>query len=364
MQEQILRFNPGKEFYTPEGCYITENSNTPNDPGVSIARARIEPGVTTRWHYLKATVERYLILEGKGSVEIGGLPAEEVRPGDVVTIPPECRQRITNTGNSDLLFSCICTPGFSQEAYVDCDHTAAMTPFSLALTCYDKGMKEAIIDVHREDGFAARMPAGYFFREPQEFPVSEIKALENCRGHVLDIGAGTGIHSLALQTKQIHVTAIDISPELVALMKKRGVKDARQADLLQFSGGPFDTLLMLGHGIGLCGTINGLDKFLLLARRLLSPGGQVLLDSTDVARTSDEAHLLYHEANRKAGRYVGEIVMRMEFAGITGPFFHWLHVDPLTLGEHAGKAGFACEILEKYETGEYLARLIDINRTN
>ena len=122
MKEDIIHFNSSAEFYTREGCFIIENSNSPNDPGVSIAQARIEPGVTTRWHHLIGSVERYLILEGKGLVEIGNLPPAEVNPGDVVIIPPECRQRIKNIGNDDLVFSCIVTPGFKQENYVDIEN--------------------------------------------------------------------------------------------------------------------------------------------------------------------------------------------------------------------------------------------------
>jgi mannose-6-phosphate isomerase-like protein (cupin superfamily) len=106
-----------REFYTAEGCYITELSNTPDDPAVSIARARVLPGVTTRWHRVRDTAERYLILEGNGRTEVGELPAKEVGPGDVVFIPPSWRQRIANTGAGDLVFLAICTPRFITAAY-------------------------------------------------------------------------------------------------------------------------------------------------------------------------------------------------------------------------------------------------------
>lgn len=107
------------EYYTEERCYITELSNTPDDPHASIARARVLPGVTTRRHRLRGTTERYVILEGKGRVEIGDEPAREVGPGDVVLIPPLVRQRITNVGNDDLIFLAICTPRFTWECYED-----------------------------------------------------------------------------------------------------------------------------------------------------------------------------------------------------------------------------------------------------
>lgn len=121
MDEAIKRFNPGAELYTPEGCYIIEISNTPDDPDVSMARARVAPGVTTRWHRLAGTAERYVILEGRGRVEVGSFPPQDVSVGDVVLIPPSCRQRITNIGQGDLIFLAVCTPRFRPEAYEDID---------------------------------------------------------------------------------------------------------------------------------------------------------------------------------------------------------------------------------------------------
>ncbi len=113
----ITHYDPGSEVLTPEGCYITELSNSSDDPELSIARARVEPGITTRWHRLTGTTERYCILEGRGRVEVGDLPPQDVGPGDVVLIPAACRQRITNTGQDDLVFLAICTPRFSWSAY-------------------------------------------------------------------------------------------------------------------------------------------------------------------------------------------------------------------------------------------------------
>ena len=117
MKEAIRRAHLDAEYPIPEGCFILELSNSPEDPGLSSARARVPPGVTTRWHRLRTTAERYVILEGKGRAEVGGLAPQEVGPGDVVLIPPSFRQRIANTGPGDLLFLAICTPRFTQEAY-------------------------------------------------------------------------------------------------------------------------------------------------------------------------------------------------------------------------------------------------------
>jgi mannose-6-phosphate isomerase-like protein (cupin superfamily) len=107
------------EYFFAEGCFITELSNSPDDPGVSIARARLQPGKTTRWHCLRGTTERYVVQEGEGLVEVADLPAQRVSAGDVVIIPPQARQRIRNTGATDLVFLAICSPRFLQDVYVD-----------------------------------------------------------------------------------------------------------------------------------------------------------------------------------------------------------------------------------------------------
>ncbi len=117
MQPCIKKFFLADEYYIDEGCYITEISNSEDDPCVSIARARVELGVTTRLHQLLGTIERYVILQGEGLVEVGDLSPQVVKTSDVVLIPSECPQKITNTGSSDLIFLVICTPRFEKSCY-------------------------------------------------------------------------------------------------------------------------------------------------------------------------------------------------------------------------------------------------------
>jgi mannose-6-phosphate isomerase-like protein (cupin superfamily) len=114
---EIFRGSQAAELRTEERCYITELANDATDPDVSIALARVEPGVTTAWHALRGITERYVVLEGIGRVEVGELGPKEVGPGDVVYIPPGTRQRIANVGTVDLRFYAICSPRFMAECY-------------------------------------------------------------------------------------------------------------------------------------------------------------------------------------------------------------------------------------------------------
>lgn len=126
MKQGIRRLNEHAEFHTEERCHIVEISGKKDDPDMSIARARVEPGVTTQLHELDIA-ERYLVMQGEGEMEYGrdivagendpDLERRSVGPGDVVLIPPGVAQRITNTGDDDLVFFCVCTPAWEEGVY-------------------------------------------------------------------------------------------------------------------------------------------------------------------------------------------------------------------------------------------------------
>ena len=116
--ETIDPFRPETEIYLEEGCYIVELHNTGTDTDCSIARARVEPGMMTELHCLRGIVERYVMVAGRGEVEINGQAPAAVAPLDVVTIPAGVSQRIRNTGDIDLVFLCVCTPRFETEKYM------------------------------------------------------------------------------------------------------------------------------------------------------------------------------------------------------------------------------------------------------
>lgn len=116
---ELQRPDPGEETLTAERCHILETWNRANDPQLSVARARLPPGVTTRWHRLQGIAERYLILSGQGLAEVEGMEPAAVQTGDLIYIPAEHAQRICNTGEDDLLFYALCTPRFRWTAYED-----------------------------------------------------------------------------------------------------------------------------------------------------------------------------------------------------------------------------------------------------
>jgi 2-polyprenyl-3-methyl-5-hydroxy-6-metoxy-1,4-benzoquinol methylase len=229
-------------------------------------------------------------------------------------------------------------------------------PHGQSLLDYLHGDTEAVITVHSAGGQTTVVPVKIFFRAAAEFPL-EAAALDLCRGRVLDIGAGAGSHALALAARGLEVVAIDFLPECVEVMRARGVRAAETADIRTFTAAPFDTLLSLMNGIAMVGDLRGLQPFLRSLRRLLKPGGQFLVDSTDLRRTGRAQSAAVVAARAEDGRYFGESDLQLEYKGRRGTPFTQLHVDADTLCEHARAAGWACEIVVQEETGRYLARL-------
>lgn len=219
-----------------------------------------------------------------------------------------------------------------------------------ALWDYYKASGKEKLWIHNTYGRKEEMPVALYFRKAEEMPILELRALEECKGKVLDIGAGTGSHALMLQQKGMVVAAVDLSEKAVQVMRERGVAKATQVHIMQFSGELFDTLLLLMNGIGLTGTIEGLRKFLQHAKNLLNPGGQLLFDSSDVA-------YLYKGKIQPGKNYYGEISFQYEYKKQKTDWFTWLYVDQKTLGKIASEEGWTLQVLFEDEQDQYLARL-------
>jgi len=222
------------------------------------------------------------------------------------------------------------------------------TPHGRSLWDYFTGDSAATIVLHSDLGEHDELSVAGWFRELTR--PCDHTAVELCRGRVLDAGAGTGLHSLALQQRGLAVCAIDIVPQAVEIMRQRGVRDPRLANLFDFSDGPFDTILVLANGVGLAETLAGLPRFFAAFDRLLAPGGQVLCDSTDLRAQG-------YGLQRADGRYTGEIQFQIEYKGEKAPPFPQLYVDSDTLTARAAAAGWSCAVVLECGGGSYLARL-------
>jgi 2-polyprenyl-3-methyl-5-hydroxy-6-metoxy-1,4-benzoquinol methylase len=228
----------------------------------------------------------------------------------------------------------------------------AYDPHGAALLDCFRGDRSAMLICH-QDGARDDVPASFWLRETMD-PL-EALALDLSCGHVLDVGAGAGLHALELQRRGLRVTAIDIASECIAIMRERGVRDAQLADLYAFNGGPFDTIVCLCNGLDKVGRLADLPKFLDRMRCLLAPGGQLLADSFDLRIGADDARLAELSAKEAAGRYFGEIDLHFEYKGRRGAPFSTLQVDYQTLERVCASKGWRCELIDS-AGGHYLAR--------
>ena len=226
-------------------------------------------------------------------------------------------------------------------------------PLRLGIRNYYETGEATNINVLTKDGHATPYPADLFFRGYDDFGMFDELACECAEGRVLDVGAGAGCVSLVLQELGLEVTAIEISPEAVEVMKDLGVEDARCGDFFDLQNEQWDTILLVMNGIGFTGTLEGLARFLKHVDSLLAPGGQILFDSSDLALADLDAEN-YKGADSK---YDGEVWYQLEYKGIKGDPYYWLYVDQQTMTNYAEAAGFEFELLDEGEEGYYFARL-------
>lgn len=215
--------------------------------------------------------------------------------------------------------------------------------------------KAAKLRVFSSQFYEDEIPVATLFRTFEQMPPQEKEAVRQCRGRVLDVGAGSGCHSVEIMKRGLDVVAIDISEISVQVMKERGI-DARTVNFFDKNfDEKFDTILMAMNGIGIVGKIERLSEFFIRAKQLLAPEGEILLDSSDIKYVfeNEDGSL---DIDLAAG-YYGELDYHMQYRGIKGEPFDWLYIDFDTLAMYAEQFGFACEKCINGEHYDYLARL-------
>jgi SAM-dependent methyltransferase len=201
------------------------------------------------------------------------------------------------------------------------------------------------------------MSVAYLFRSHKEMPTMEQKALQLTKGKILDVGCGAGSHSLYLQNElNLEVTAIDISSRAIQACSLRGIKDARVQDVMTLENETYDTILLLMNGAGMCGKLKNIPNFLVKLKSLLNPGGQILLDSSDIIYMFDD-----DEDGGKwipsDNEYYGEVVFNIAYKGEKEKPFNWMYIDYNTLQNAAFANGLKAELILEGEHYDYLAKL-------
>lgn len=229
-------------------------------------------------------------------------------------------------------------------------------PFGEALISYLNGSKRGKITVVSdivEDDF---IPVSYLFRNYSQMPPLEKRALSLCRGKILDVGAGSGCHSLYLQSEGYDVTALELSALAAEAISKQGIKKVQAVDFFSYNApNKFDTLLLLMNGLGIAKTLDNLPQFLQHCKSLLAPGGQILLDSSDLKYLFEEPDGSF--LINLNDTYYGEVEYQMVYEAITGPKFDWLFLDFDLLSHFAEENGLQVTKIADGSHYDYLAKL-------
>ena len=228
-------------------------------------------------------------------------------------------------------------------------------PMGAAIMDYLRNGRAGTLRVFSSQFEEDEIPVADLFRELEDMPELEQRALEMARGRILDVGAGSGCHSLALKKMGKEAVAIDISPLSVEVMKERGL-DARLVNFYDPGfNEKFDTVLMLMNGTGIIGNLDNISAFFDRIKELLNPGGTLLIDSSDLRYLFEEedGSLMIDLADD----YYGQLDYQMQYGDVLGESFDWLYLDYNTLAYYAEEAGFKAEIVAEGEHYDYLARL-------
>jgi SAM-dependent methyltransferase len=219
-----------------------------------------------------------------------------------------------------------------------------------AMLDYYSGIDDIKLLIHTSYGEPEDMPVEVFFRDLGDFTKLEKVALKNCRGEILDIGAGAGSFTLELQKKGKNVTVLEISPISCQIMRQRGITKVLEKDVWGYHEKKYDTLLLIMNGLGLAGTLSKLPAFLNLLKDLMLPGGQIICDSSDIS-------YLYKDIAKPDSHYYGEIKFMYEYEGMKGDWFEWLYVDTDTLTTICTELDMNVEVLCKNKQDQFLYKI-------
>lgn len=229
-------------------------------------------------------------------------------------------------------------------------------PMGTAIAEYHAKGRAARLRVFSPDFDEDEIPVASLFRTYELMSPIEQKAIDLSVGRTLDVGAGSGCHSLELQKRGVDTVAIDISELSVRTMLERGVRSAHTADFFNAAElGRFDTILMLMNGAGIIGRLERMDAFFATLKCMLNPGGQVLLDSSDIRFVFEDEDGNFEPPSDE--RYYGEMDYTMQYRSVKGKPFSWLYVDFETLSMYASQNGFRAELAAEGAHYDYLARL-------
>lgn len=225
-----------------------------------------------------------------------------------------------------------------------------------AIRRYRDGSLNVAFELLRSDGHIEVFPV-HRMSDWQDLDIVERIAINRCKGSVLDVGAGMGRHARNLVERGLDVTALDISEQCVHYLNEIGIANAHTLDARFLPQARYDTVLMLGNGLGMLGSIEEVERFMSNLNTVLADGGRLLCDSVDMLVAQHDPFMKIRRKNAMNGRHEGEVQFRIKYDDTVGEPFTWLFLTEDELLSIASSLGLSCEVLHKDDSGKFLVEV-------
>jgi SAM-dependent methyltransferase len=228
-------------------------------------------------------------------------------------------------------------------------------PFGNVLRrCWKAGSRPGVAFevTERDDGFIYVLDAVRYLRAADRLSQLDQWACMRAFGRVLDVGCGAGRHAVSLMRRGLPVTGIDPSPGAVEVARANGVQtfccsiEDPPADL-----GLFDTVLLMGHNLGLLESRENAVPFLERLASLVNPGGCLIGSGIDPYTSIAPEDLSYQARNRADGRMPGQLRIRLRDRCLSSRWFDYLTLSVSELGDLT--TGTAWTVTESESAADY-----------
>ena len=221
--------------------------------------------------------------------------------------------------------------------------------FGMALMAYFDDPTSVHV-IERDDGHIHITETKGYFREFPEWNPVEQELARLVEGRVLDVGCGNGRCMKYFQENGVEAVGIDLSELAVEAAKRFGLNNCLVMDALnlEFPENAFDTVTLMGNGLGLCGLESSrkmLQGLSLVARQK----GLLLASSRDVKITTNLLNFAYHQRNREQGKPIGLVRLRVNFGELKGDWFDLYMPEPDEVEGFIEDTGWVLEKMIKAE---------------
>jgi SAM-dependent methyltransferase len=244
----------------------------------------------------------------------------------------------------------------AQKALMRCGHPKTGDALGMALwDAHDWNMNlDEVIETNRGDIWVNRFGTRMYFASYPRWPTHEKTAIARMKGSMLDIGCGAGRHSLHAQALLHQITAIDASFLASEVARRRGVREVHHLPIErahELGKACFDTVLLLGNGLGLFGNFTRGRQYLRMLHRLTTRDGIIIGESVD----HTNHRYLDEELCKASAQHTlhAQLRLRVRYRDTATPWFDYCYVSPNELETMIQSTGWNVREYHRGKQGRY-----------